>query len=148
MEYIEPSSRRTEGSVTIQATVTGETGEISKEITFTVGPQTAIVNEDACGTWTGTDDDSNSFTFEVSSDGKAVFTVYAGNTYNFTFERLDTSGAYDEYYFTYDDDPSVKVSISYKYDDESSLYVYDDKYIFNDYKNVVFYQGSATISKE
>ncbi len=89
---------KAEGTVTITATVTGASGEVTKTVEITVEPASAseILPAAVTGAWSGSDFNGTTFTFTINGDGSASLSDGA-DVMNATFNRVEGTGWY---YFT------------------------------------------------
>lgn len=86
--------------------------------------------DEIVGLWEGYDENYVYFTVTISGEGSAIleFTDWFDeeHSYEFTYVRTDTSGWY---YFAYNDDDSVEISISPR---NSTFEIDDESFVIND----------------
>jgi len=131
------------GTATISISYQGENGLSTKEVVITVEEASAeeVVPGTVQGTWSGTDDNGDAFTFTINADGTAVLENGNGIHEEFTFKETTNNG--DEYVFELNSDPSVTVGIYLR---NGQFYLYGSP-SFNDFEKFGMWSEYVDISK-
>lgn len=133
---------KSEGTVIVSASVNTKTGVSIKTKSITVeASQEGTLDAIVVGSWSGQEMVGENFYVEVNADGTAILSNDYGETYNFTFDRLENS----EYYFTYDEDNTVEFGIWFS-GSNASFTLYDENWVI-DGANLYFMDQSYEITK-